>query len=88
MPVVSRFQGITITMYHETGTHQLPHFHARYGEYRASYTIAPPSTLAGAMPRRQQNLIFAWAELRYVELLENWQRAQNEQALRSIKGLE
>jgi len=40
------------------------------------------------MPRRQQNLIVAWAELRYAELLDNWQRAQDEQALRPIKGLE
>lgn len=75
-------------MYHETGTHQLPHFHARYGEYRASYAIEPPATLVGAMPRRQQNLIFAWTELRYRELLENWQRAKDEQPLRPIKGLE
>lgn len=88
MPVVSRFQGIVITMYHETGTHQLPHFHARYGEYRASYTIEPPAALVGAIPRRQQNLIFAWAELRYAELINNWQRAKDEQPLLPIKGLE
>jgi len=40
MPEVSRFFGIIITMYYETGTHQHPHFHARFGEYRASFTVS------------------------------------------------
>ena len=56
--------------------------------FKQSFLHNKKVTLAGAMPRRQQNLIVAWAELRYAELLENWQRAQDEQALRSIKGLE
>jgi len=88
VPVVARFQGIVITMYHETGTHKLPHFHARYGEHRASYTIYSPAILAGVMPRRQQNLVFAWAELRAAELIANWQLAQDERPLQQIKGLE
>lgn len=49
MPEIARFFGIIITMYYETGAHQLPHFHARCGEYRASFTIDPPALLAGAI---------------------------------------
>ena len=87
MPEISRFYGIIITMYHESGRHELAHFHARYGEYRASFAIETPALLAGAMPRRQQHLILAWAELHQQELLENWQRAQDEEVLRRLKGL-
>jgi len=88
MPEVSRFFGIIITLYYETGTHQRPHFHARFGEYRASFTIDPPALLAGALPRRQQHLVLAWAELHQEELLANWDRTVQEEALHRIKGLD
>lgn len=87
MPAISRFYGVVITMYYEFGRHQQPHFHARYGEYKASFTIMPPALLAGAMPRRQLNLIIAWAELHSEELLENWRRIESEHPLNSIDGL-
>lgn len=87
MPEISRFYGIIITMYYEFGRHRLPHFHARFGEYRASFTITPPALLSGAMPRKQQNLILAWAELHGEELLENWGRIEQEQPLDKIDGL-
>ncbi len=72
---------------YETGTHQQPHFHARYGEFRASLTIDPPSLLAGALPRRQQHLVLAWAELHQDELLDNWHRLEQEVPLNTIEGL-
>jgi len=40
------------------------------------------------MPRRQQHLILAWAELRQEELLENWDRVVQEDVLHQIKGLD
>jgi hypothetical protein len=87
MPEIARFLGIIITMYYETGTHQQPHFHARFGEYRASFTIDPPALLAGAMPRRQQHLTLAWAELHQEQLLDNWERTMQEAPLMRIEGL-
>jgi Domain of unknown function (DUF4160) len=74
-------------MYYEFGRHQQPHFHARYGDYKASFTIMPPALLAGVMPRRQQNLVIAWAELHYEELLGNWQAIEKEEMLSKISGL-
>jgi len=74
-------------MYYEYGRHMLPHFHARYGDHKASFTISPPSLLAGAMPRRQQYLILAWAELHQEELLENWWLVEQEQPLNRIERL-
>ena len=72
-------------MYHDD-RHQ-PHFHARYAEYRASFTIDPPVLYVGAMPRRQQNLIVAWTELHQQELLENWQRAREGLPLEEVEGI-
>ena len=55
MPELARFFGIIITIYMEVNEpHQVPHFHVRYNEYRASYSIDPIAQLAGALPRRQQ----------------------------------
>lgn len=75
-------------MYYEFGRHQQPHFHARYGNYKASFTITPPALLARIMPRRQQHLILAWAELHQEELLENWRRVEQEQPFVRIVGLQ
>jgi hypothetical protein len=74
-------------MYYEFGRHQQPHFHARYGKFRASFTIEPPVLLAGTMPRKQQNLVVAWAEIHHQELIENWRRVETEQPLLKVEGL-
>jgi hypothetical protein len=87
MPEISRFYGIIIRIFYEVERHKLPHFHAAYGEHLASFTIEPPALLAGLMPRKQHNLIIAWAELHQEELLENWQRAMEQRPLQRIEGL-
>ena len=88
MPEVSRFLGIVITLYMELDEpHHLPHFHARYGQYQATFSIDPIAQLTGVLPRRQLRLVEAWAELHQAELLDNWQRAQTGRALLRIKGL-
>ena len=87
MPTISKFYGIVITMYYEFGRHQQPHFHARYGGHKGTFTINPPALLAGVMPRRQQNLIVAWAELHQEELMQNWGFVEQERPLQDIDGL-
>lgn len=73
MPELSRFLGIIISMYPEAGErHTPPHFHARYGEYRATFSIATGDILAGSLPRPQLRLVQGWAELRRAELEEDW----------------
>jgi hypothetical protein len=89
MPEIARFLGIIITIYLEIDeAHQVPHFRVRYNEFQASYSIQPISQLAGALPRRQQRLVEAWAELHQGELIKNWQRVQIGQRPRRIRGLE
>lgn len=74
MPELSRFLGIVITMYAEAGErHSLPHIHARYGEHRATLSIASGEVLAGTLPKPQLLLVQAWIELRREQLENDWQ---------------
>lgn len=78
MPELSRFFGIIIRMYWEANApHHRPHFHAYYQDEVAVYSISPIEQIAGSLPRRQQRLIEAWAELHQQELSDDWQRLQN-----------
>jgi hypothetical protein len=64
-------------MYFETmGPHHTPHFHAYYQDGVAVYQIDPVELLAGSVPKRQQRLVEAWAELHQHELLQDWERLQ------------
>jgi hypothetical protein len=77
MPEIARFFGIIIRMYAEPGApHHSPHFHAYYQDETAVYSIDPIDLIGGSLPRRQQRLVEAWAELHQKELLANWERLQ------------
>ena len=56
------FFGIVIQMFSDD--HNPPHFHARYQGYRASFDL-DGNLREGAMPRKQQRLIAAWAEIHH-----------------------
>lgn len=53
--------------------HAPPHFHAQYGEFKASIRIDNLEIMEGQLPRRAANLVLDWAELRQQELLQNWE---------------
>lgn len=77
MPEVCRFFGIIIRMYVEAGeAHHMAHFHAYHQDYAGIYDIDRIERLAGSLPRRQERLVLAWAELHQEELLSNWQTLQ------------
>jgi hypothetical protein len=77
MPELSRFFGVIVRMYAETDTqHHRPHFHAYYQSEVAVYGIDPVELIAGSLPRREQRLVEAWAELHQVELVADWERLQ------------
>lgn len=73
MPEISRFFGIVVAMYYED--HPPPHFHVRYGEYRAILEIEPVALIAGTLPPRALGLVIEWATLHREELQANWHRA-------------
>jgi hypothetical protein len=77
MPELSRFFGIIIRMYWEVSApHHSPHFHAYYQDDVAIYGLDPIELIAGTLPRRQQRLVEAWAELHQGELIDDWERLQ------------
>lgn len=68
--------------------HHVPHFHAYYQEHVGIYCIDPLELIAGVLPRRQQRLVEAWAELHQVELMADWQLLQRGKKPQPIKPLE
>jgi len=88
MPEISRFYGIIIRIFWESGDrHHTPHIHASYQGQVASYRIDTAELLAGSPPRRQHRLVVAWIELHRDELLANWQRAIDQEPVKGIPPL-
>lgn len=79
MPTLSIFYGIIVSMYFEkTGKHHEPHFHARYGEYKAEVDFEG-NLLAGSMPPKQAAYIKAWAYIHQDDLRLNWELMQHDE---------
>jgi hypothetical protein len=88
VPELSRFFGIIIRMYWEAAApHHAAHFHAYYQAEAAVYSIEPVELIAGSLPRRQQRLVEAWAELHQDELAADWERLQTGQRPLPIEPL-
>ncbi len=85
MPTISRFLGITISMYYDD--HQPPHFHARSGEFNAKVRTDTLELLVGDLPRRELRIVLAWAELHASELQEDWRRARVGETLLEVEPL-
>jgi hypothetical protein len=89
MPELSRFFGIIIRMYMEAGGHHhTPHFHAYYQESVAVYGVDPIELISGQLPKRQQRLVEARAELHQEALRADWQRLQAGQLPQPIAPLQ
>ena len=86
MPEISRFFGIVIKIFFED--HNPPHFHAEYGDRMALIDIRNLTVFSGQLPPRVLGLVIEWATLHRQELLEDWERAQDQQPLRKIAPLE
>jgi hypothetical protein len=86
MPTISRFFGLTITMYFDD--HGPPHFHARAAGHSAKVRIDTLEVLVSDLPRRELRLVLAWAEMHAAELDENWRRAREGATLNDIEPLQ
>lgn len=88
MPEISRFFGIIIRMFAEPqAPHHRPHFHAYYQDAAAVLGIDPVELISGGLPRTQQRLVEAWAEIHKAELLADWERLQAGQPPLKIEPL-
>lgn len=85
MPEVSRFFGVVIAMFYSE--HGVPHFHASYGDYRASVEIET-GIIRGDLPPRVAGLVLEWRAIHVAELLENWRNARSGQPLTPVPPLE
>ena len=89
MPELSRFFGIIIRMFAEPDApHHWAHFHAYYQEEVAIYAVDPLEIIGGSLPKRQQRLVEAWAELHRHELEADWKLLQQGRRPFAIKPLE
>ena len=70
MPEISRFLGISITMYFNDL--MPPHFHAEYNNQEAAFAIENLSIIAGSLPPRITGFVIEWASLHQNELMTNW----------------
>jgi hypothetical protein len=86
MPEISRFFGIVIAMYYDD--HAPPHFHVRYGEYKAIMAIDRLGIVEGYLPPRALGLVTEWATLHKNELHEDWTLAEKHAPLKKISPLE
>ena len=86
MPEISRFFGIVISINYND--HAPPHFHARYGGYKAIIDIQLVSLLEGSLPTRVLGLVTEWAGQHRAELLADWELARQNAPLNRIPPLE
>jgi len=85
LPTISMFYGIIIQMFWDE--HAPPHFHAAYGEYKATVDIRALQIIVGRLPRRATQLVLDWAELHQDELLEDWDLCMTKQQPKEISPL-
>jgi hypothetical protein len=86
MPRISEFFGIVISM--NLSDDAPPHFHVRYGEHEATFTIDTAVTDRGCVPSRIAALVARWALLHQAVLTENRERAVDRRPVNSIEPLE
>lgn len=85
MPELSRFLGITITMYFND--HNPPHFHAEYNGEEACFEIATLKRIDGSLPPRICGYVVEWTLLHQSELQNNWQSLQMDGTFEKIMPL-
>ena len=73
MPLITKFYGIIITMY--WNDHLPPHFHAKFGEYKALFDL-DGNIIKGEFPSNQRKLVEAWVVLHKEELAADWELAR------------
>jgi len=82
MPTVAVVEGVKIQFY--PNDHPPPHFHAEFGEHRASIHIQSVRVLRGNLPDRKLRVVVEWASTRKAVLAETFIRAVARQRVEPI----
>ena len=86
MPEICRFYGIVIRM--SLRGLRPPHFHAEYGDHKATVRIEDLRVTDGRLPTRAERMVTEWAKQYRRELEEAWSRAERRQNPGKIAPLE
>jgi hypothetical protein len=85
MPQISSFLGIIIRMFYRD--HNPPHFHAVYSDFEGIIDIEKNDLISGELPPRVLGIVIEWTALHQSELMENWERARQQEPLLDIEPL-
>ena len=76
MPILSKFNGISIRMYFQQAEHNPPHIHAIYGKETVVVKIATGEVLDGNLPHKELSAVREWVAANRDELLQIWKTQQ------------
>ena len=76
MPVIARFNGITIKMYLRHKEHNPPHIHAIYGDFIGLFSLENGDMFEGDIPPKEQRLIQQFISHYREQLYQMW-KTQN-----------
>jgi hypothetical protein len=85
MPQISYFLGVIIRMFYRG--HNPPHFHAVYANFEGIIDIEKNEIIGGDLPPRVLVLVKEWTALHQNELMDNWERARQQESLKDIAPL-
>ena len=85
MPQISYFLGVIIRMFYRD--HNPPHFHAIYADFEGIIDIEKNELIGGELPPRVLGIVIEWTALHQSELMENWERARQQEPLLDIEPL-
>ncbi len=85
MPQISYFLGVIIRMFYRD--HNPPHFHDFYADFEGIFDIEKNELIGGELPPRVLGIVTEWTALHQDELLENWERARQQESLKTIAPL-
>jgi hypothetical protein len=85
MPQISYFLGVFIRMFYRD--HNPPHFHAVYADFEGIIDIEKNEIIGGELPPRVLVLVKEWSAMHKAELMDNWERARQQESLKDVAPL-
>ena len=86
MPIICAFFGIVIRMFYDD--HNPPHIHAEYQSRKALLDFRGNILRGDLQSRTALKLVREWIDLRYAELLEDWELAKQGKEIKTIDPLQ
>jgi len=86
MPIICAFFGIVIRMFYDD--HNPPHIHAEYQSRKALLDFRGNILRGDLQSRTALKLVREWIDLRYAELLEDWELARQGKEIKTIDPLQ